>query len=332
MFFLSKKPEDTYKARGMKAVRQFMKKKQYELALKGCDELLHVFPLDYDCFKIRNKVYSLWKKARYQKVKIALKEANHLWKEKKHEELEKIFLALNEYLPETEEVEQGLLTLRKKREEKRQDMLHDRVKKGLAYVRELERSGDLKEAFEFCGRLAKALPYEKNISECFSRISKLYVNSELEKRSSYLQARRFQDLLHLYSELLHILPNYSKIHRLIHECEQCISEQKRHEQAAFIHSSYDRARRLYREDKFSEAIRTCEEILHADPKNFLVKWWLMKAKFHDKRSMEYELADKMIRSWKKMETGKNGLYGLKSAEHPIFLKQENFESHDIIRL
>lgn len=330
MFFSSNKPEDVYKNRGMSAVRQFMKNKQYDLALKGCDELSHVFPLDYDCFKLRNKVYELWKKARYQKIKMALKEAKHLWKEEKYEELENMYLSLNEYLPGTEDVQQGLLALQKKQDEKSQKKLHDRVSKGLEYVSELERSGDLKEAFEFCGRLVKVLPNEKKISEAFQRTSKLYVDSEIEKRHIYLQDRRFHDLLHHYCELLHIMPRYSKLHRLIRECEKIIFDQKRHEQVAFIRSGFDRARKLYRQDRFSEAIRTCEEILHCDPKNFLVKWWLMKAKFHDKRSMEYELADKMIRAWKKMEMERT--HGLNIEERGVSSRRENFESREIITL
>ncbi len=293
-------PHEAYIENGLKTIQELVKSQDYENALKGCEELLSVLPGHKKAFRVCEKVRKLWRSDRYHKIKMAMKEISPIWQTKNYEKLLSIYETFDRYLPDCEEIQKMIIKLHQLVDSEHKAQIDLYVGKNLKNIGALIKRREYKKAIDLCLDVKEKSSNDVRIIKALQSSKRLYADEKLSHRWEFLKKEKYEELLYMYAQLLHLDPDYKKLHRLIRQCEKFIIQHRIKEKEAFIATSLRKIRVLYREGKYQKTLQGCRELLAIDPNNFIAQWFFFWAYREDAKLKDLELASQMLKSWKRM--------------------------------
>jgi tetratricopeptide (TPR) repeat protein len=291
--------QNVYLEKGILLMKHLISQKQYRQAMEVGDALFSISPNHGTVFRLYKKAQKRSEQQKLAKIREIIHDTKPLWKQKKYQELFTIYERLDQYLPHCSLVHDVLERIENVLEQKRMKEIADYLHKGLYKIRQLEKGHQYKKAVQAALEILETQDDDR-VRRALFRNKRKYVDDALRLRHVFLKDKKYEELLHLYSRLLRVTPDYSFLHKLIRDCEQKILSRRLEEKQQFIQNSLVKLSNFFSRGQYGKLLQGSEELLKIDRHNLKAQWYRLIARFMNGKRIEMELADQMTLAWDAM--------------------------------
>lgn len=290
-----------YIKQGIESAKILIKNGNYTKAIELIVELLETEPNQETCIRLLFEAKRKWNKEKKRIVKESLKKIRPLWRQKKYDDLLRIYRSLNEFYPGYHKTERGLNKLKAVFNEERQEEEMKFLRKGWIKIKKLWREKNYKDTIKACSEFLEIDPGDINVIKIDNKARRKYIDEKLEMSKDLLQRKDYKNLIHLYEKLLKICPEYRKLHKLIFKCKILVANEIERRKNTEANSEIGKINKMYEQGHYSDAIQKCQELMQINPKNRQVKKIFKKIAKAEKKIIEKTLIEQMISAHSKIK-------------------------------
>lgn len=293
--------KEKYIRQGIESAKILIKNRNYSKAIELIVELLETEPNQKMCIKLLFEVKRKWNKEKKRIVKESLRRIEPLWKQKKYNDLLRIYRSLNEFYPDYRKTEKGLEKLKTIFNKRRQIEEKKFLQKGWTKISELWKEKNYKDTIKACNEYLEIDPSDVRVIKIDSKARKKYIDKKLEMGKNLLERKDYRNLLNLYEKLLRIFPEYSKLHKLIFKCKIFMAKEAEKRKNAHVNLEIGKINQMYKKGYYNDAIQKYQELMQINPQNRQIKKIFEKIAKAEKKIIEKTLIDQMINASRQMK-------------------------------
>lgn len=283
-----------YIKEGLKIVKTLVKQNNLASALFTARELLRLNPYASNVQKEIENIEKIISKKNIEKVDADIDATMSLWKEKRFDDLLKIYSQLYKYAPNYARLRKLIAKITDQLSSDQKKQREDFMTAARNAIEGLFKEGRFEEALQASNELTAINPLDENAQSLLKRAKQNLAEQKLKQNERIADSADFQRSLDFYESLLEIDPENTVIKNLALQAKEHLAHQKMVADKIHLNESVVRMKELFAKSEFEKVIQACEEIERLDPGNFSAKVFRKKAQDTLTREAAEQIIKKMM--------------------------------------
>lgn len=292
---------EQYIAQGTALIDRFMEEKNFQAAFQACQELLKVNPYHRKLQKYLGKIQDRIVEENEKKVDADIAATMHLWKEKRYDDLQKIYIKLYQFAPNHGHLKNLIQRLSESLDDRAKQLKEERIRNFLEPARAALQKGEAGSALSNCLEVLKIDPLHKEALRLARNAREAIIEQKLRENERVLEGADFERKIELGNSLLSIDPVNEKVRRIIQQANAHLAQQRVLAEKIHLNESIARMKELFKTAEYEKVIQACEEIDRQDPGNFTAKAFKKKAQKTMAAETEVLVVRTLTEAWKTLE-------------------------------